>query len=143
MCGVVSGCLHFSQSVKNLPLVLQIVSSELCNYQQTVCIFMAALNGPSKVVVDVRNAGALTTTYTVTLGSCTYPIAAVPPQSVTLTPGQTSEVVLQVFSERIILFFALLCESFMSYSAAESTLVCESCSSKFSCISASNHQFGA
>ena len=57
---------------------------------------MAALNVPSKAVVDVKNAGVVATTYTVTLGSCTYPIAAVPPQSVTLTPGQASEVVLQV-----------------------------------------------
>ena len=57
---------------------------------------MAALNVPSKAVVDVKNAGVVATTYTVTLGSCTYPIAAVPPQSVTLTPGQTSEAVLQV-----------------------------------------------
>jgi FtsH-binding integral membrane protein len=79
-------------------LVLQIVTTDVCNSARTVCKSVASLSSPSKAVVEVKNVGVLTGSFTVSLGSCTYPIVAVSSQSVVLAASATTGVVFEVLS---------------------------------------------
>lgn len=95
MCSAVTGCKHTFLNLTDWLAVSQILSSKLCNSDQMICDAIAALNETSKAVVEVRNTGVVTATFTATLGSCTYPNIAVS-QSFSLLPDETSERVLEV-----------------------------------------------
>jgi hypothetical protein len=65
---------------------------------RTVCNSVASLNSPSKAVVQVKNMGVLTGSFTTSLGSCTHPIVDVSSQPVVVAPVVTTDVVFEVLS---------------------------------------------
>jgi hypothetical protein len=87
----------FEHSVSSYSyLVLQMVSTSVCNSARTVCNSIAALSSPSKAVVQVKNTGILTGSFTISLGSCTHPMLPVPPQTVTVAATETKVVLFEV-----------------------------------------------
>ena len=77
----------------------QVISTEVCNGAETLCNSIAPVHNPSKAIVVVKNTGHLTSSYTVSLGSCTIPVVDMAIKSVlSLDPDATSTVTFDVRS---------------------------------------------
>lgn len=79
-------------------LALQIMTSEVCNSAQTLCNSIAAIFRPSKAVVEVKNNATDTSSYTVSVGSCTHPLVAIPSQTISLAADTSEDVLFEVIN---------------------------------------------
>lgn len=92
---------------------MQVLSTEICNTDQTLCNYIAAVDTPSKAVVEVKNTGGKSSSYTVSLDSCTHPVVDIPSRTLTLAANTTEEMMFEVFftllslANRLILFASL------------------------------------
>lgn len=86
---------------KKQTISVQVVSAEVCNSARTLCNSIAPVRNPSLAVLQVNNTGARDSTFTVTMESCDHPVVAAGPKTLSLTPGEVTDVVLQVLSSRL------------------------------------------
>ena len=75
---------------------LQVVSTEVCNPEKLLCNSIAPVHNPSAAVIEVKNTGSETSSYTVSLGECSHPVTVLDSQTLSLESSEISEVVFEV-----------------------------------------------
>jgi hypothetical protein len=76
--------------------VLQILATQVCDFDRIVCNSQAALNSTSKAVIQIQNTGTERASFSTSLGGCSYPVVPVSAQNIILSANGTGEVVFEV-----------------------------------------------